>query len=65
MMFRTPTDDTATNESFYESEYAQGFRTDVPWDADLVRLTQANFAGTEKDYRPLDRRSWSNKGVGA
>jgi hypothetical protein len=50
LMFRTPTDDPATNASFYESEYTQGFTTDMPSDAELARLKGSSFAGTEKDY---------------
>lgn len=49
-MFRTPTDDPSINEAFYEKEYAQGFTTDTPTDAELARLIESNFVGTEKDY---------------
>jgi SAM-dependent methyltransferase len=49
-MFRTPTDDPAANESFYENEYVQGSAMDLPSDADLAKLIQANFAGTWMDY---------------
>jgi 2-polyprenyl-3-methyl-5-hydroxy-6-metoxy-1,4-benzoquinol methylase len=50
MMFRTPTDDPADNASFYESEYTQGFTTELPSDQLLSDLKRTNFAGTEKDY---------------
>ena len=50
MMFRTPTDDPADNASFYESEYTQGFTTELPSDPSLSELKRTNFAGTEKDY---------------
>lgn len=50
LMFRTPTDDPSENATFYESEYAQGFTTDVPTDAALASLKQTNFADTERDY---------------
>lgn len=50
MMFRTPTDDAAENASFYESEYRQGFTTELPSDQSLSELKRTNFAGTEKDY---------------
>ena len=50
LMFRTPTDRPAVNEEFYETEYAQGFTTDMPSPAVLVDLKRTNFTGTEKDY---------------
>jgi SAM-dependent methyltransferase len=50
MMFRTPTDDPADNQSFYENEYTQGFTTDVPSDPVLAELKRSNFVGTEKCY---------------
>jgi 2-polyprenyl-3-methyl-5-hydroxy-6-metoxy-1,4-benzoquinol methylase len=50
LMYRTPTDDPATNASFYENEYTQGFTTDVPSDEALIDLRKQNFAGSEKDY---------------
>lgn len=50
MMFRTPTDDPEANAKFYESEYTQGFTTDLPSGDELEKLKQSNFAGTEKDY---------------
>ena len=50
LLFRTPTDDPATNASFYENEYTQGFTTDVPSDAILAEMKQSSFVGGEKDY---------------
>lgn len=50
LLFRTPTDDPLSNERFYESEYAQGFTTDLPSEEDLDSLKRRNFSGTEKDY---------------
>ncbi len=50
LLFRTPTDDPASNLAFYESKYAQGFTTETPLDADLKRLKESQFSGTEKDY---------------
>jgi len=50
LMFRTPTDDPAANEGFYEKEYQQGFTSTVPSDAALAEMLQTNFAGTEKNY---------------
>jgi len=49
-MFRTPTDDPAKNQEFYEREYTQGFTTDLPSDSELQSLKSHNFAETEKDY---------------
>src|SRR5262245_19457849 len=50
MMFRTPIDDATGNLLFYETEYEQGFTTDVPSDAALAELKRSNFVGTEKCY---------------
>jgi 2-polyprenyl-3-methyl-5-hydroxy-6-metoxy-1,4-benzoquinol methylase len=50
LLFRTPTDDPADNQRYYESEYAQGFTTDLPSDCQLHNLMATNFAGSEKDY---------------
>jgi len=50
LLFRTPTDDPASNASFYEDKYAQGFTTEMPSDLTLEHLIATNFAGTEKDY---------------
>jgi 2-polyprenyl-3-methyl-5-hydroxy-6-metoxy-1,4-benzoquinol methylase len=50
MLFRTPTDDPAANATFYETEYAQGFTTDLPSDEALTELKRTSFGGTEKSY---------------
>jgi len=50
LLFRAPTTTSAENASFYQQAYSQGFTTDTPDDAQLEKLTSANFAGTEKDY---------------
>jgi len=50
LLFRTPTDDPNTNESFYENEYTQGFTTTLPSDAELAELKQSKFSGTMRDY---------------
>jgi 2-polyprenyl-3-methyl-5-hydroxy-6-metoxy-1,4-benzoquinol methylase len=49
-MFRTPTDDPTANADYYENEYAQGFTTSPPSDAQLSEMKRSNFSGTEKDY---------------
>ncbi len=49
LMFRTPIDDPADAKAFYQSDYAQGFTTDLPSSEDLERLKVSNWAG-EKDY---------------
>lgn len=49
MQFRAPTDDQASNRSFYEHEYCAGFTTDMPSDADLLNLISNDFAG-EKNW---------------
>lgn len=50
LLYRTPTDDPGLNQTFYESDYAQGFTTEMPSDRELTRLKESLFAGTEKDY---------------
>lgn len=50
LLFRTPTDDPLANTDYYESEYSQGFTTQLPSDEALSQLLQTNFRGTEKDY---------------
>jgi 2-polyprenyl-3-methyl-5-hydroxy-6-metoxy-1,4-benzoquinol methylase len=49
LLFRTPTDDPADNQVFYENAYSQGFTTDLPSDAELANLKHTNFSG-ERDY---------------
>jgi len=50
LLFRTPTDDPASNQAFYESKYSQGFTTDMPMDAELERLKETHFSDTNRDY---------------
>ncbi len=52
LRFRIPRDTVAQNRSFYQRRYSQGFTTDCPDDATLVRLMQSGFQGSNKDYRP-------------
>ena len=46
----TPIDPPTLNHHFYQSEYSQGFTTDLPSDSELHSLLARNFVGTEKDY---------------
>lgn len=50
LMFRTPTDDRATNADFYERVYEQGFTTNMPSDESLEEMKRSGFTGSEKDY---------------
>jgi 2-polyprenyl-3-methyl-5-hydroxy-6-metoxy-1,4-benzoquinol methylase len=50
LLFRTPTDNPATNASFYENRYIQGFTTNLPSDFELSKMKETNFSGGEKDY---------------
>jgi 2-polyprenyl-3-methyl-5-hydroxy-6-metoxy-1,4-benzoquinol methylase len=50
LLFRTPTTNAAENAAFYQSEYHQGFTSDVPGEGDLQSLLECGFAGSEKDY---------------
>jgi 2-polyprenyl-3-methyl-5-hydroxy-6-metoxy-1,4-benzoquinol methylase len=49
LRFRTPTN-RGDARRFYEEEYAQGFTTECPTDAELKEILARNFAGTNKDY---------------
>jgi len=51
LQYRTPTDNPANNMSFYETEYVQGFTTNLPADSELAKMKENGFAGGEKDYR--------------
>jgi 2-polyprenyl-3-methyl-5-hydroxy-6-metoxy-1,4-benzoquinol methylase len=50
LIYRTPTTSIAENDKFYQSEYEQGFTTDLPDDAALDAMLKSKFAGTEKDF---------------
>ncbi len=50
LLYRTPTDDPGLNRKFYQSDYAQGFTTDLPSPAALEEMKANRFIGTEKDY---------------
>lgn len=58
LLFRTPTDDPNHNATFYETEYEQGFTTDLPSEEALTKLERINFAGTEKDYSMYIAALW-------
>ncbi len=50
LLFRAPTDDPVFIHKFYQSEYSQGFTTDMPDEKELQLLLENAFRGTEKDY---------------
>jgi 2-polyprenyl-3-methyl-5-hydroxy-6-metoxy-1,4-benzoquinol methylase len=50
MLVRTPTDDTAESNSFYQEAYSQEYTTDCPAPEDLRKLIDTNFEGTDRDY---------------
>jgi SAM-dependent methyltransferase len=50
VMFRIPKSSPQKLDEFYQSDYKQGFTTDCPAPADLAKLKNTCFAGTEKDY---------------
>jgi SAM-dependent methyltransferase len=50
LLFRTPTDRPESNKGYYESEYVQGFTTNLPSDTALAEMKRSNFANTEKSY---------------
>jgi 2-polyprenyl-3-methyl-5-hydroxy-6-metoxy-1,4-benzoquinol methylase len=53
LLFRAPTTTAEENAQFYQSDYAQGFTTDMPSEADLAALLATGFAGHEKNYQGL------------
>jgi 2-polyprenyl-3-methyl-5-hydroxy-6-metoxy-1,4-benzoquinol methylase len=50
LQYRVPTDKAVDNPKFYESEYSQGFTTELPNFERLNELKNINFRGSEKDY---------------
>ncbi len=52
LLFRVPTTSAAENERIYQSDYQEGFTTELPSDQQLNELLQRGFAGHEKDYAP-------------
>jgi Methyltransferase domain len=51
LRFRTPKDDPAEAEEFYQERYSQGITTDCPSDESLASLIAHRFQGSEKDFR--------------
>lgn len=50
LLFRVPTTSENENASFYQSQYSQGFTTNLPDDKELSSLIATCFRNTEKDY---------------
>lgn len=50
LLFRSPTTNVEENRFFYQSEYSEGFTTDVPSLHQLENLKKLRFKGSEKDY---------------
>lgn len=50
LQYRTPTTSSEENARFYQSEYEQGFTTEMPDNKTLSKLKKTGFSGTEKDY---------------
>src|SRR4030095_3515849 len=51
LLFRWPQYSAAVNAAFYQRAYVEaGLTTDLPDAAQLARLLDSNFAGTEKDF---------------
>lgn len=50
LQFRTPTTTSDENETFYQSEYKQGFTTDMPSFENLRLMLGKKFKNTEQDY---------------
>ncbi|RYD36066.1 MAG: class I SAM-dependent methyltransferase [Verrucomicrobiaceae bacterium] len=49
LQFRTPTTTPEENAAFYQSDYDQGFTSDLPDDATVKELLNAKFEGQKKD----------------
>ena len=50
LLYRMPTTSVEENEAFYQSDYEQGFTTDMPSDQELAILMTSQFEGHEKNY---------------
>jgi 2-polyprenyl-3-methyl-5-hydroxy-6-metoxy-1,4-benzoquinol methylase len=50
LRFRVPKDSPRENETFYQSQYQQGFTTDCPGADELAKLVHSGFRDTEKSY---------------
>lgn len=50
LLFRTPTTTPAENASFYQSNYTEGFTTEMPSADKLKHLLDSKFKNEEKDY---------------
>lgn len=50
LLFRTPTTSAKENQALYQSEYQEGFTTELPSDDALQALIESNFHKHEKDY---------------
>jgi 2-polyprenyl-3-methyl-5-hydroxy-6-metoxy-1,4-benzoquinol methylase len=50
LLFRVPTDNPNRNTIFYETQYHQGFTTNLPSAEELLNFRRTNFSGTEKDF---------------
>ena len=49
LQFRVPTTSYEENANFYQSEYSQGFTTDMPSPEELEKLKSSQFQGSQKD----------------
>jgi 2-polyprenyl-3-methyl-5-hydroxy-6-metoxy-1,4-benzoquinol methylase len=50
LRFRTPTISDQESIKFYQSDYTEGYTTNLPNDSELQKLLLSNFVGTERDY---------------
>lgn len=50
LLFRAPTTTPEEFARFYQTGYSEGFTTDMPSTADLQKMLNTSFAGSEKDY---------------
>jgi 2-polyprenyl-3-methyl-5-hydroxy-6-metoxy-1,4-benzoquinol methylase len=50
LLYRVPTTSARENSTFYQTEYVEGFTTELPDSATLEKYVSTNFKGSSKDY---------------
>lgn len=51
LLFRTPTTSHEENQRFYQTNYTQGFTTQVPDESQLNHYLETDFAGSDNDFK--------------
>lgn len=50
LLFRAPTTSAAESRAYYDTDYEEGFTTQIPPEHEVQRLVRSKFAGHEKSY---------------